>query len=415
MQAINTARKSGKSMTLRWYVAHAGGRSGSGVRVPRREAPLNDAIRLPVEQRCAEELEALRQNDRDPRPPGWALSPRAVERFVLGSPEPLEYEAPDGGTRRVTIPRKFYGHDVLVQRAIVTLASDRGLMLVGEPGTAKSYLSEHLAAAISGGSLLTIQGSAGLTEDQIKYAWNYAMLLAEGPSKRALVPAPLYLGVRDGRIVRFEEITRAPHEVQDTLLSVMSEKVLVVPELPGDEGVLLARPGFNVIATANTRDRGVNEMSAALKRRFNFETVPPVGEIEEEIRIVREQVSAMLRGGAAEGTELGDDVLELLVTTFHEIRSGRTVDGVQVDRTSSVLSTAEAVSVGYDAALFASFFGAGRVEPEHVVLHLPGTAVKDHPEDLAVLRNYWEVAVKPRASREIGAWKAWWQARKHLA
>lgn len=375
---------------------------------------MNDAIRLPVEQRCADELEALRQNDRDPKPPGWALSPRAVERFVLGSDEALSFEAPDGSTREVTIARKFYGHDMLVQRAIVTLASDRGLMLVGEPGTAKSWLSEHLAAAISGNSLLTIQGSAGLTEDQIKYGWNYALLLAEGPSQRALVPAPLYLGVRDGRIVRFEEITRAPHEVQDTLLSVMSDKVLIVPELPGDEGVLLARPGFNIIATANTRDRGVNEMSAALKRRFNFETVPPVAEIEQEVQIVREQVAALLRGGAAEGTVLGDDVLELLVTTFHEIRSGRTVDGVQVDRTASVLSTAEAVSVGYDAALFASFFGKGRVEPEHVVIHLTGTAVKDRPEDLAVLRNYWEVAVKPRASGGSRAWKAWWQARKHL-
>lgn len=376
---------------------------------------MKDAIRLPVERRRAEELEALRQNDRDPRPAGWSLSPRAVERFVLGSPDPLEYEAPDGSRRTVTVGRKFHGHDVLVQRAIVSLASDRGLMLVGEPGTAKSYLSEHLAAAISGTSLLTIQGSAGLTEDQIKYSWNYALLLAEGPSPRALVPAPLYLGVTQGRIVRFEEITRAPHEVQDMLLSVMSDKVLLVPELPGDEGVLLARPGFNVIATANTRDRGVNEMSAALKRRFNFETVPPVARIEEEIRIVREQVSEMLRGGAAEGTELGDDVLELLVTTFHEIRSGRTQEGVPVDRTASVLSTAEAVSVGYDAALHAAFFGQGRVEPEHVVLHLQGTAVKDHPEDLAVLRNYWEVAVKPRAAREVGAWKAWWQARKHLA
>lgn len=380
-----------------------------------REAPLNDAIRLPVERRHADELEALRQNDRDPKPPGWALSPRAVERFVLGSDDPLGLELPDGSTREVRVARKFYGHDVLVQRAIVTLASDRGLMLVGEPGTAKSWLSEHLAAAISGGSLLTIQGSAGLTEEQIKYGWNYALLLAEGPSKRALVPAPLYLGVRDGRIVRFEEITRAPHEVQDTLLSVLSDKVLIVPELPGDEGVLLARPGFNVIATANTRDRGVNEMSAALKRRFNFETVPPVAEIEQEVRIVREQVTEMLRGGAAEGTLLGDDVLELLVTTFHEIRSGRTSEGVQVDRTSSVLSTAEAVSVGYDAALFASFFGSGRVKPEHVVLQLTGTAVKDRPEDLAVLRNYWEIAVKPRASRGVGAWKAWWQARKHLA
>lgn len=376
--------------------------------------PLADAIRLPAERRWSDELEALRQNDADPRPEGWALSPRAVERFILGSEgHAVEVEV-DGARRSVVVEKKFYGADVLVQRAIVTLASDRGLLLIGEPGTAKSWLSEHLAAAISGTSLLTVQGSAGLTEDQIKYAWNYALLLAEGPSRRALVPAPLFLGVRDGRIVRFEEITRAPHEVQDTLLSVMSDKVLTVPELPGDDGVLLAKPGFNLIATANTRDRGVNEMSAALKRRFNFETVPPIEALHEEIDVVRSQVAALCRGGPAADTLFADDVLELLVTTFHEIRQGKTVDGVSVDRTSSVLSTAEAVSVGFDAVLHASFFGNGRVEADHVALHLPGTVAKDNPDDLKVLRDYWEVAVKPRAKREVGAWRAWWNARRHL-
>lgn len=374
---------------------------------------MTDAIRLPVEQARADELAALAQHDDGPRPAGWRLSPRAVERFVLGHPEPLPLTV-DGETREVTVGRKFFGDDILVQRCIVTLASDRGLLLVGEPGTAKSWLSEHLAAAISGDSRLTIQGSAGLTEDQIKYAWNYALLLAEGPSPRALVPAPLYIGMQQGRIVRFEEITRAPHEVQDTLLMALSDKILTVPELPGDDGVVLARRGFNIIATANTRDRGVNEMSSALKRRFNFETVAPVADLNEEIRIVREQVERLTAGGPAEQVRLPDDVLELLVTTFHEVRGGQTTDGVKLDKTSAVMSTAEAVSVGLDSALHAAFFGRGEVTPEHVVIHLAGTVVKDDPSDIGALRTYWDVAVKPRAKKEIGAWKAFHRARKHL-
>ncbi|MCB9679414.1 MAG: AAA family ATPase [Alphaproteobacteria bacterium] len=337
-------------------------------------------------------------------------SPRAVETFVLGSGG-RALPHPDGSD--VVIERKFFGHDVLVQRAIVTLASDRGLLLIGEPGTAKSWLSEHLAAGISGTSTLTVQGSAGLTEDQIKYSWNYALLLARGPSPEALVAAPLYTGMREGRIVRFEEITRAPHEVQDTLLMAMSDKVIVVPELPGDDGIVRARRGFNIIATANTRDRGVNEMSAALKRRFNFETVPPVEDLAEEMRIVRGQVDEAVQALDTPPV-LADDVLELLVTTFHEIRSGRTTDGVKVDRASTVMSTAEAVSVGLHSALHASFFGAGTVEPEHLVMHLAGTAVKDNPDNIGVLRNYWEVAVKPRARREVGRWADYWAARKQL-
>lgn len=375
---------------------------------------MAEAIRLPAERRYLAEFSALKANDRDPRPAGWQLSPRMVETFILGSQgKELSYEE-NGETRSTVISKKFYGDDILVQRAIVTLASDRGLLLVGEPGTAKSWLSEHLAAAICGNSLLTIQGSAGLTEDQIKYSWNYAMLLAEGPSLRALVPAPLYIGMRDGKIVRFEEITRAPHEVQDTLLSCLSDKVLVVPELPGEEGVVLAKRGFSIIGTANTRDRGVNEMSSALKRRFNFETVAPVEDLNEEIRIVRSQVTQLLAGSTAENTELSDEVLELLVTTFHEIREGRTTNGIKVDKASSVMSTAEAVSVGFHSALYASFFGDKKVKPEHVVINLAGAAVKDNKDDLKILRNYWEVAVKPRANKEIGLWKAYYKARNYL-
>ena len=376
---------------------------------------MSDVVRAPAEQRCALELAALAATDTAPRPPGWALSPRAVQTFLLGSGgEAIGWESADGTAHETVVERKFYGHDVLVQRAIVSLASDRALLLIGEPGTAKSWLSEHLAAAISGTSLHTIQGSAGVTEDQITYSWNYALLLAEGPSPRALVPAPLYTGMKHGRVVRFEEITRAPHEVQDTLLSALSDKVLFVPELTGDDAVVLAKPGFNVVATANARDRGVNEMSAALKRRFNFETVPPIDDLQQEVEVVRQRVGALLDGGSAAHVSLGDDVLDLLVTTFHEIRSGETVDGVKLDKATSVMSTAEAVSVGVNAALHASFFGDDRVEPDHLVLHLRGTAAKDDKGDLAVLRSYFEVAAKQRASREVGAWKGYYAARRLL-
>jgi MoxR-like ATPase len=371
---------------------------------------MEQVLRLPAEERYPEELSALLATDTGPRPEGWRLSPRAVETFILGSQgRALEF---DGGASVIT--KKFYGDDILVQRAIVTLASDRGLLLIGEPGTAKSWLSEHLAAAISGDSLLTVQGSAGITEDQIKYSWNYAVLLAEGPSLRALVPAPLYLGMRDGKVVRFEEITRAPHEVQDTLLSCMSEKLMTIPELAAGDGVILARRGFNIIGTANTRDRGVNEMSSALKRRFNFETVPAVDDLNDEIRIVQSQVRDLLEGTSAQGAVFPDEVLELLVTTFHEIREGKTMEGIKVDKTSSIMSTAEAVSVGLHSALFASFFGKGCVEPEHVVINLSGAAVKENRDDLKVLRNYWDVAVKPRANKELGLWKKYFRARRYL-
>src|SRR4029079_9515443 len=201
---------------------------------------------------------------------GWLLTPASVVAFVRGD-------------AALGIEPKFVGSRAFVERCVVALATNRGLMLIGEPGTAKTWLSELLAAAISGDSTLTIQGSAGTTEDAIKYSWNYALLLAEGPSERSLVPAPLYRGMQEGKIARFEELTRCPLEMQDILLSILSDRVLAVPALHGEGRTLFAPQGFNVIATANTRDRGVNEMSAALKRRFNFETVKAINDLRMEM------------------------------------------------------------------------------------------------------------------------------------
>jgi len=246
-----------------------------------------EVVRQPAEVRCTAELAALQAADQGARPPGWRLSPRAVETFVLGSREPVR----DATGAAVEITPKFVGDRRLVQVAIATLASDRALMLAGEPGTAKSWLSEHLAAAISGTSLLVVQGTAGTTEEQVKYSWNYALLIAEGPSRRALVESPILRGMQQGQVVRLEELTRCAAEVQDALISVLSEKQVAVPEL--DE-MVPARRGFAVIATANTRDRGVNDMSSALKRRFNFVTIPVIADVEQETAIVGRRSAELL-------------------------------------------------------------------------------------------------------------------------
>jgi MoxR-like ATPase len=342
------------------------------------EPGTEDRQRPPAEVRYADELATLRADD-GARPPGWALSLSAARRFVVGD------EARG-------ISRKFVGDPSLVDRALVTLATTRGLMLVGEPGTAKSLLSELIAAAVSGDSTLTIQGGAATTEDQIKYSWNYALLVAEGPSNRSLVPAPLLRGMAEGKVVRFEEITRCPLEVQDTLLSPLSERVVAVPELTGPDAMVFARAGFNVIATANTRDRGVNEMSAALKRRFNFETVFPIADPEVELALVEAEATALLRRSGVTVAPRRD-VLEVLVTTFRELRTGTADGGEPMERLSTVMSTAEAVSVAHAVGLRGWFLRGEAGTPADVVECLAGAAAKDNAEDLAKLRRYVEQQV----------------------
>ena len=319
---------------------------------------MADAILRPaVEALYKHELAALALADEQhPKPANRKLSPRAVATFILGSRgEKLK----DDSGKSIEITQKFFGDDALVQRSVVTLASHRGLMLVGDPGTAKSMLSELLAAAISGTSMLTIQGSAATTEDNVKYSWNYALLLARGPVPEALVASPLHTAMSQGKLCRFEELTRCPLEVQDSLVSVMSDKVLLVPELKGDGNVVSAREGFNIIATANSRDRGVNEMSAALKRRFNFETVRPISDLEMEVSLVEREAKKLLAGSSAK-VEVQKAVIELLVTAFQELRTGESKEGVRLDKPSTALSTAEAVGVAYAAGLHAFYSAAAR-------------------------------------------------------
>lgn len=375
--------------------------SGAPVRgsSPAEEGGPAAVQRPPAEVRYADELAALRAADRDPRPPGWELSLRAARRFVIGDDS-------------AGVSRKFVGNPSLVDRALVTLATSRGLMLVGEPGTAKSLLSELIAAAVSGVSTLTVQGGAATSEDQIKYGWNYALLVAEGPSPRSLVPAPMLRGMAEGRIVRFEEITRCPLEVQDSLLSLLSERVVAIPELPGADGMIFARQGFNVIATANTRDRGVNEMSAALKRRFNFETVFPIPDLDTELALVEAEVATLLRRSGVEPPP-DRDVLEVLVGTFRDLRAGGGArGGAGPDRPAAVMSTAEAVSVAHAVGVRGWFLRGEPGSAADVVACLAGTAAKDSPEDLARLRRYLEQQVQRRRGPQ---WQALYDARHLLA
>jgi MoxR-like ATPase len=372
----------------------------------------------PAEDRFAEELAFLKAIDDGPKPAGWRLSPARVVDFICGSGgDKLKLskgaKAPKGVPKSLEITEKFIGERAVVERAVVTLAGERGLLLVGEPGTAKSMLSELLAAAISGTSSLTIQGTAGATEDHFRYSWNYALLLAQGPSEQALVPSPIMTGMKEGKLVRAEEVTRCLPEVQDALISLLSERRLMIPELSGDAGSVFAAQGFNLIATANLRDRGVSEMSAALKRRFNFEVIPPIADHHREVHLVKTQARRLLERSGVE-LSVDDGVLDVLVTAFRDLREGRTQEGWSVEKPSTVMSTAEAVAIATSIGRQAAYFPGQRDPLSLVPGLLLGTVLKDDAQDRARLLGYWDSTVKRRAEDGSRLWKRLHELRSAL-
>lgn len=343
-----------------------------------------DILRPHAEDAYANELKALQKADDRQRPSGWNLSPWAVVTYLLGG-------TLDDGTE---IEPKYFGQRRLMEVAVATLATDRALLLVGIPGTAKTWVAEHLAAAISGDSKLLVQGTAGMSEDALRYGWNYARLLAEGPSDKALVPSPVMHAMQHGKIARVEELTRIPSDVQDTLITILSEKILPIPEMNTE---VQAQRGFNVIATANDRDKGVNELSSALRRRFNTVVMPLPATMDEEVTIVRTRVEKLgetldIPPGATPVEEI-----RRLVTIFRELRSGQTEDGnTKLKVPSSTLSTAEAISVINSGQSLATHFGDGELTANDLAASLTGAIIKDPVQDRVIWEEYLEGVVRDR-------------------
>ncbi len=345
---------------------------------------VGQVIRQHAEEAFAEELAELERTDERQRPANWRLSPWAVCTYLLGGELASGFQ----------VRPKYIGSRRLMEIAVATLATDRALLLLGVPGTAKTWVSEHLAAAISGDSTLLIQGTAGMGEDSIRYGWNYAQLIAHGPSKAALVPSPVMKAMETGKIARLEELTRIPSDVQDSLITVLSEKTLPIPELASE---VQAVQGFNVIATANDRDRGVNELSSALRRRFNTVVLPLPEDLEQEVAIVSQRVAEIGRTLDLPEEKPALDEIRRIVTIFRELRSGQTMDGKnKLKSPTGTLSSAEAISVMNSARMLALHFGGGPVTANDIGPGLTGAIIKDPVQDRVIWEEYLEVIMKER-------------------
>ncbi|MCL2853937.1 MAG: AAA family ATPase, partial [Defluviitaleaceae bacterium] len=207
---------------------------------------------------------------------------------------------------------------------------------------------------------------------------------------------------------RFEEITRCASEVQDALISIMSEKTISVPELAHE---LPARRGFSIIATANTRDRGVNDMSAALKRRFNIVVLPAPADLETEMQIVSKRVSEISASYKLKAALPADEVVLKVVTIFRELRRGATLDDKsKLKPPTGVISTAEAISLLTSSMALAASFGSGDITDYDLAAGLQGAIVKDEDKDKIAWKEYLENVMKKRGAQ----WRNLYNACREL-
>jgi MoxR-like ATPase len=212
----------------------------------------------------------------------------------------------------------------------------------------------------------------------------------------------------DGKLVRFEEISRVPSEIQDSLITILSEKMLAVPELGFH---VQAKRGFNLIATANSRDRGVNDMSAALTRRFNKVVLPVPADIDTEVQIVRKRVAEIGSGLQLPAPPPAEEAVRKIVQIFQELRRGQTIDGKQkIKPPSGVLSTAEAISLFGNSMALAGHFGNGEVDDRDLAAGLHGVIIKEDERDATVWVEYLENIMKKRGAE----WRELYNACKEL-
>lgn len=343
-------------------------------------------LRKAAESLFEQELSLLQKQDKRPKPENWKLSPAAVLDYIMGKDdENLKIEAKYIGPRRV------------IEIAIATLISDRALLFSGIPGTAKTWLSEHLAAAISGSSHLLIQGSSAVTENDLRYSWNYALLLKEGPTEAALIPGPVMRAMQEGKIIRIEELSRIAPETQDVLLSILSEKTMHIPELNQQ---IRATKGFNLIATSNEKDKGTFSSSSALQRRFNTVHLEVPGSKAEEVKIVLHRLQQLKAQKVLSTATVEAKQVASMVRIFRELRSGKTEDGTQkLKIPNATLSTAEIISTFQQYLYLKECFDTNE-EQRYFASSIISTVAKE-ADDFPVFKEYLETVLKKDPSQQL--------------
>ena len=241
--------------------------------------------------------------------------------------------------------RSVVGRGREIEVLLAALRSGRHILLEGPPGTGKSTLLRNLAEG-TGADFEFVEGTAELTPARLVGHFDPATVLTEGYSPQVFVDGPLLRAMRSGALLYVEEINRVPEETLNALVTVMSEREIVVPRL----GRVEAEDGFRLVAAMNPFDAvGTGRISGAVMDRvcrltFGYQSA------EEEVDIV-----ARATGAVADASLTA--VVEMVRATreHSDLRSGSSVRGAidMVLVARELVSIRGGAGVPLDAALVA--------------------------------------------------------------
>ncbi|MFN6500921.1 MAG: gas vesicle protein GvpN [Nostoc sp. DedQUE01] len=186
----------------------------------------------------------------------------------------------------------------IAQRALRYLQSGFSVHLRGAAGVGKTTLAMHLADLLNQPIILLfgddefktsdlIGNQLGYTRKKVVDNFIHSVVKVEDELRQHWVDARLTLACKEGFTLVYDEFNRSHPEVNNVLLSVLEERLLVLPTNQQRAEYIRVHPKFRAILTSNPQEYcGVHATQDALMDRVITIDMPPPDELTQQEIVV---------------------------------------------------------------------------------------------------------------------------------